>query len=99
MNKSSLIICLGLLALASCKEEPTAKPEADVHRREIEEWQSRAETEFQKRQEAEAEVITASAKARSLEKAVLATGVAAIGFLILGGAMGSKAKKDALGKS
>lgn len=96
MKKLYPIMCLGLLALASCKEEKPAAPEADVHRQEIEQWQARAESEFQKRQKAESDVITASARARTLEKAVLATGVAAVGFLLLGGAMGSKAKKDVL---
>lgn len=96
MKKLYPILCLGVLALASCKEEKSAAPEADVHRQEIAQWQARAESEFQKRQKAESEIITASARARTLEKAVLATGVAAVGFLLLGGAMGSKAKKDAL---
>lgn len=92
---TQILMCLGVLALASCKEEPPAEPETN-HQEELEEWQARAEDEFQKRQQAESEVITASAKARTLEKAVLATGVAAVGFLILGGAMGSKAKRDVL---
>jgi len=96
MKKLYPILCLGVLALASCREKSPLEPDADVHRQEIEQWQARAESEFQKRQEAESEVITASSRARTLEKAVLATGVAAVGFLLLGGAMGSKAKKDAL---
>jgi hypothetical protein len=90
------LLCLGVLALASCKdEEPKTAPETN-YQQELEEWQARAESEFQKRQQAESEVITASAKARTLEKAVLATGFAAVGFLVLGGAMGSKAKRDVL---
>lgn len=90
------LLCLGVLALASCKdEEPKTAPETN-YQQELEEWQARAESEFQKRQKAEAETITASTKARSLEKAVLATGVAAVGFLFIGGALGSKAKRDVL---
>jgi hypothetical protein len=95
MKKLYPILCLGALALASCQEEST-EPEADVHQREIEEWQARAEAEFQKRQETEVQLLSASARAQTMEKAVLATGVAAVGLLVLGGAMGSKARKDAV---
>jgi hypothetical protein len=97
MKKLYPIICLGVLALASCKdEEAPPKSDAQAHKEELQHWQIRAEQETAARQDAEADKLSSVSRAQTLEKAVLVTGIAAVAFLFLGGAMGSKAKKDVL---
>lgn len=98
--KPLLKICtiIGLLSLVSCTDDETTEPNTSVKDREAEllQWQAKAEAEFEKRQIAEAAVVSTSARANSMQRAATATGIAAVAFLFLGGAMGSKAKKDAL---
>lgn len=100
MNKLTPFLSLGVLALASCEEEPSSSSnEKDHHQEELQHWQSRAEEELQKRQVIESENLNNISLLETMEKAVLATGVAAVASLFLGGAMGSKAKNDVLDNS
>lgn len=90
-------LCLGLLALASCKEKNSSgNASSNQQQEELKHWQVRAEDEIQKRKVAESETVTNISRAQTLEKVVIVTGVAALAFLIIGGAMGSKAKNDVL---
>jgi Flp pilus assembly protein TadB len=92
-----LTLCLGLLALASCKEKNSSgDASSNQQQEELKHWQIRAEDEIQKRELAESESLTNASRAQTLEKAVIVTGVAALAFLVIGGAIGSTAKKDAL---
>ncbi|MDB4353735.1 hypothetical protein N9Z02_00360 [Akkermansiaceae bacterium] len=91
-----LTLCLGLLALASCKEKKPATSETETQQEKLEHWQIRAEREAEARFAAESDKLSSVSRAQTLEKAVIATGVAAVIFLFIGGAMGSKAKKDVL---
>lgn len=92
-----LTLCLGLLALASCREKnPSVDTSSSEQQEELEHWKIRAEDEIQKRELAESEKLTSVSRAQTLEKVVIVTGVAAFAFLIIGGAMGSKTKQDAL---
>ena len=94
------LLCLGVIALASCVEkEESIEPTSQSHQQKLQEWQLRAEDEIAKRQAAESDKLASVSRARTLEKAVLVTGVAAVAFLLLGGAIGSKAKKDVLNNS
>jgi len=95
MKLLNLSMILGILPLVSCVEEKTSS-EPSANKDEIKRWQERAGEELARRQLAESATITAETRAQSMEQAALATGVAAVGFLILGGAVGSKTKKDAL---
>jgi len=97
MKKLTPFLCLSVLALASCKDDETPpKSDAQAHQEELKHWQTRAEREVAARQDAEADKLSSVSRAQTLEKAVLVTGIAAVAFLFLGGAMGSKAKKDVL---
>ena len=97
IKKLTPLLCLGVLALASCKEDkPIPKASKESHKEELRHWQARAENEITARHAAESEKLSSVSRAQTLEKAVLATGIAAVAFLFLGGAMGSKAKKDVL---
>lgn len=97
MNQINSLLCLGALALASCKdqEKPT-QIDVQAQQEELAHWQGRAEREVAARQAAESEKLSSVSRAQTLEKAVLVTGIAAVAFLFLGGAMGSKAKNDVL---
>ena len=98
MKKLIPLMFLGLFALASCQDEQsteTSSHDATLEQ-ELQHWQIRAEDEIQKRQLAESEKLTSPSRAQSLEKLVIVTGVVAVAFLVVGGAMGSKAKNDVL---
>ena len=97
IKKMTSLLCFGALALASCKqEEKSAAPTTQSHQQELQQLQLRAEDEIAKRQAAESDKLASVSRARTLEKAVIVTGIAAVAFLLLGGAIGSKAKKDVL---
>ncbi|MDF1713796.1 MAG: hypothetical protein P1U90_16285 [Akkermansiaceae bacterium] len=97
IKKLTPFLCLGVFALASCKDDETPpKSNEQAHQEELAHWQGRAEREVAARQAAESEKLSSVSRAQTLEKAVLVTGIAAVAFLFLGGAMGSKAKKDVL---
>lgn len=99
IQKMTPLLCLGVLALASCKEKETIpKADTQAHQEELQHWQHRAEQEVSARQAAESEKLASVSRAQTLEKAVIVTGLSAIAFLFLGGAMGSKAKQDILAK-
>jgi|GEM_PF-5501487 len=95
MKKLIPLMSLGLFALTSCQKEKSE--ETSSHDRQLEQelqhWQIRTEDEIEKRQVAESEKLTSISRAQTLEKVVIVTGVAALAFLLLGGAMGSIAKK------
>jgi len=92
------VLSLVLMALVSCAEdESTAtKEETAQHQRELEQWQVRAESEFEKRRVAESKILSSSNRAATLEKCVISVGICALLFLFIGAACGSKTKKDAL---
>lgn len=97
IKKLTPFLCLCVLALASCKDkEAPPKSDAQAHQEELEHWQIRAEREVAARQEAEADKLSSVSRSQTLERAVIVTGIAAVAFLFVGGAMGSKAKKDVL---
>ena len=84
-----------MLALASCKEEDSSSVKKEkTHEEELQHWQSIAESELAARQVAESEKLSSVSRADTLENAVIATGIAAVAFLFIGGAMGSRARKD-----
>jgi len=95
MKKLIPLMCLGLFALTSCKKETSVETSSNDRQleQELQHWQIRTEDEIEKRQVAESEKLTSISRAQTLEKVVIVTGVAALAFLLLGGAMGSIAKK------
>ena len=96
IKKLTPLLCLSVLALASCEEDKPSKPRAQSEQEKVEHWQAKAIRESAARQIAEEQKLTSVSRAETLEKAVIVTGIAAVAFLILGGAMGSKAKNDVL---
>ena len=100
MKNLTVLLCLGAFALTSCEEKPEplndAKAEAKAKQEEVERLRAIAEEEAKARRAAETQRLSSASRAETLEKAVLMTGVAAVAFLFLGGAMGSKARKDVL---
>lgn len=92
-----LTLVCALFAAVSCREEADEKEQTaqEKYQEELQQWQIRVEDEIEKRKLAESEKLTSISRTRTLEKVVILTGVGAFAFLLIGGAMGSKTRKDA----